>query len=278
MRTALSRGEIGGLAAALFALVLAACQTVPVTGRSSLSLVPRGQMEAMGAQAFADIKRQETVSRDPQARERVERVGRRIAGVAWGATGVRPDNWELVAFASDQRNAFALPGGRVGVYTGILKVARTDAELATVMGHEVAHVAAGHGGERMSQMLLVNLGGMALSVALNKEPERTRQLYLAAFGLGAQVGYMLPHSRQQELEADRIGLIYMARAGYDPRAAVSFWRRMEAAGQGGSPPEFLSTHPSHGRRIERLQKFMPEALEAYRKARAGAGKPRLAAR
>jgi len=252
--------------AAMMLAALAACQTVPVTGRSALSLLPQSQMEQMGAQAFADIKREEALSKDPQARERVARVGRRIAEVSWGATGVPPEKWEFAAFADDQKNAFALPGGHVGVYAGILEVARTDAELATVLGHEVAHVAANHGGERMSQALLVSLGGMALNVALDKEPQRTRQLYLAAYGLGAQVGYLLPHSRQHELEADRIGLIYMARAGYDPRAAVDFWQRMEALGKGGRVPEFLSTHPSHGRRIDRLKAFMPEALRAYRQA------------
>lgn len=247
--------------------VLAACQTVPETGRTSLSLVPRSQMEAMGAEAFNDLKRQEALSEDPQARDRVTRVGRRVAGVAEEATGVAQDEWELAAFAGDQRNAFALPGGHVGVYEGILEVARSDAELATVMSHEVAHVAARHGGERMSQTLLVSLGGLALSTALQEEPDQTRQLYLAAFGVGAQVGYLLPHSRRHELEADRIGLIYMARAGYDPRAAVDFWQRMEEAGEGGQVPEFLSTHPSHGRRIDRLNQFMPGALKAYRQAR-----------
>jgi predicted Zn-dependent protease len=253
------------LALGLLAAV-AACQTVPVTGRSALSLVPQSQMASMGAEAFADIRRKEPLSDNPQARERVTRVGRRIAQVAWGATGVRPEKWQFATFASDQKNAFALPGGHVGVYQGILQVARSDAELATVMGHEVAHVAANHGGERMSQALLANLGGMALSAAVSEKPAETRQLYMAAFGMGVQVGVMLPFSRSHELEADRIGLLYMARAGYDPRAAVSFWQRMDKLGKGRQPPEFLSTHPSHGKRIERLQAFMPRALKAYRQA------------
>lgn len=264
--------------AALLTAALAACQTVPVTGRSALSLVPRAQMESMGAAAFVDIKRREALSRDPAARERVERVGGRIARVAWGATGVRPEKWELAAFADDQKNAFALSGGHVGVYAGILEVARSDAELATVMGHEVAHVAANHGGERMSQALLVSLGGLALDAALREEPERTRQLYLAAFGLGAQVGYLLPYSRRHELEADRIGLIYMARAGYDPRAAVTFWERMERLSGGSGGPEFLSTHPGHGQRIQRLKAYMPKALKAYRQAQARAGAAPVARR
>ncbi|MEF8793559.1 M48 family metallopeptidase [Thiohalorhabdus sp.] len=253
--------------------VLAACQTVPETGRSALSLVPRSQTQAMGAEAFSDLKDKEGLSEDPRARDRARRVGRRVAGVAQEATGVPAGEWEIAAFAGDPKNAFALPGGHIGVYEGILEVAESDAELATVMSHEVAHVAARHGGERMSQSLLVSLGGLALSAALQEEPERTRQLYLAAFGLGAQVGFLLPYSRRHELEADRIGLIYMARAGYDPRAAVDFWQGMEEAGKGGEVPELLSTHPSHGRRIDRLKRFMPEALKAYRQTRAkGAGK------
>jgi predicted Zn-dependent protease len=182
---------------------------------------------------------------------------------------VRPEKWQFAAFADDQVNAFALPGGHVGVYAGILELARSDAELATVMGHEVAHVAANHGGERVSQGLLVNLGGLALSAALREEPAETRRLYLAAFGMGAQVGVLLPFSRRHELEADRIGLMYMARAGYDPRAAVDFWQRMEARGQGGQGPAFLATHPSHGQRIQHLRQFMPEALDLYRRASAG---------
>lgn len=253
------------LAAFLLAvLAVSACQTVPVTGRKQLSLLPASQMRAMGADAWQQIKREEKLSEDPEARARVERVGRRIAGVAESATGTPADEWEFATFAGEQKNAFALPGGRVAVYEGILEVADSDDELATVVGHEVAHVAARHGSERMSQALLVSLGGMGLSIALQDKPARTRQLYMAAFGLGAQVGYMLPHSRQQELEADRIGLIYMARAGYDPRAAVDFWQGMESASENGQPPTFLSTHPSHGQRIDRLREFMPQALEVYR--------------
>lgn len=267
--------RFGGRWLAIFlvaVVAVSACQTVPVTGRKQLSLLPASQMRAMGGDAWQQIKQEEKLSDDPEARERVERVGRRIAGVAQSATGTPADQWEFATFASEQKNAFALPGGRVGMYEGILEVAETDDELATVIGHEVAHVAARHGSERMSQGLLVSLGGLGLSVALRDKPAQTRQLYMAAFGLGAQVGYMLPHSRQQELEADRIGLIYMARAGYDPRAAVDFWQGMESASENGQPPTFLSTHPSHGQRIDRLREYMPEALEVYRERGAdGAG-------
>ncbi len=267
MAITLQRSGCHALAVALITiLTLASCRTVPVTGRKALSFLPESQMQAMGADAFAQIKQKERLSEDPQARRRVERVGRRIAQVAWPATGVVAEQWELVTFASEQKNAFALPGGRVGVYEGILAIADTDEELATVMGHEVAHVAARHGSERMSQALLVSLGGMGLSAALREKPAQTRQLFLAAFGLGAQVGYLLPHSRQQELEADRIGLIYMARAGYDPRASIDFWQAMEAATEEGQPPTFLSTHPGHGQRIDRLREYMPQAMAEYRRA------------
>jgi predicted Zn-dependent protease len=250
-------------------LAAAGCYTVPETGRKSLMLLPQSQMNALGLQSFRKIKQQETISDDAEAVARVERVGRRIARVSSQDTGVPPDKWEFVTFASDQKNAFALPGGRVGVYEGILEVARTDAELATVMGHEAAHVAARHGGERMSELLLISMGGMALNQAMRDRPEQTRNLFLLAYGVGTQVGRVLPHGRSQELEADRIGLIYMARAGYDPHAAIDFWERMESTGKGGQPPVFLSTHPSHGRRIDRLKRWLPEAMEEYRAATEG---------
>lgn len=277
MRGILKRAGPWWLLAGL-ALLVAGCYTVPETGRQALMMVPEAQMQAMGVEAFREIKRKEKTSRDPAARRRVEQVGRRIAGVSRGATGMPPEKWEFTTFASAEKNAFALPGGKVGVYEGILEVAATDAELATVMGHEVAHVAARHGGERMSEMLVISMGGMALSVALREEPQQTRQLYLLAYGVTTQVGRVLPHSRQQELEADRIGLLYMARAGYDPRAAVSFWQKMEKAGSGGKAPAFLSTHPSHGQRVQRLKDWMPEALKEYRQARRRPGPARVGAR
>ncbi|MFA9460673.1 M48 family metallopeptidase [Thiohalorhabdus sp. Cl-TMA] len=271
----LARSWLGAL---LAALVIAGCYTVPETGRQSLMLVPQAQMVDMGIRSFRQIKEEEPVSDDPRARRRVEEVGSRIARVTAEDTRVPPEEWQFVAFANEQKNAFALPGGRVGAYEGILEVAKNDAQLATVMGHEVAHVAARHGGERMSELLLVQMGGIALATALNEKPARTQQLFLAAYGLGAQVGILLPHSRQQELEADRIGLMYMARAGYDPRAAVDFWQRMDESTENGGPPVFLSTHPPHGKRIERLKKWMPEAMEEYRAARARRGANRNAGR
>lgn len=253
----------------LAALLAAGCYTVPETGRKSLMLLPQSQMNALGLQSFQQIKQQEKLSQDAEAVARVERVGQRIARVSGQDTGIPPGDWEFATFASDQKNAFALPGGHVGVYEGILEVARTDAELATVMGHEAAHVAARHGGERMSELLLISMGGLALDRAMSDRPQETRNLFLLAYGVGTQLGRILPHGRSQELEADRIGLMYMARAGYDPHAAISFWERMESAGKGGQPPVFLSTHPSHGKRIDRLKQWLPEAMAEYRAARPG---------
>jgi predicted Zn-dependent protease len=253
----------------LAALLTAGCYTVPETGRKSLMLLPQSQMNALGLQSFQQIKQQEKLSSDAEAVARVKRVGRRIARVSSPDTGVPPGDWEFATFASEQKNAFALPGGHVGVYEGILEVARTDAELATVMGHEAAHVAARHGGERMSELLLISMGGLALDRAMSDRPQETRNLFLLAYGVGTQLGRILPHGRSQELEADRIGLMYMARAGYDPHAAIRFWERMEAKGKGGQPPVFLSTHPSHGQRIDRLKRWLPEAMAEYRAARPG---------
>jgi predicted Zn-dependent protease len=158
-----------------------------------------------------------------------------------------------------------MPGGKVVVYTGILPITKNESGLATVMGHEIAHAIARHGNERMSQALATQLGGMALSVALSSEPQQTRQLFMQAYGLGAQVGVLLPYSRLQESEADEIGLIFMAKAGYDPRKAVDFWQRMEKQSGGGAPPEFLSTHPSPKSRIEDIKEHLPEAMKYYRK-------------
>jgi predicted Zn-dependent protease len=164
---------------------------------------------------------------------------------------------------SDEINAWCMPGGKVVVYTGILPLTRDETGLAVVMGHEVAHAVASHGAERMSQGLLVEFGGAALSAALNQQPARTKELWMTAFGVGTQVGLMLPYSRTHETEADHLGLIFMAMAGYDPRAAVDFWTRMSQAG-GASPPEMLSTHPSDQTRIRNIESFMPEALSYYR--------------
>jgi predicted Zn-dependent protease len=191
----------------------------------------------------------------------VERVGHRIAA----ATGRSDFRWEFKVIEDEKnKNAFALPGGKVAVYTGILQVTRDDTGLAVVLGHEVSHAIARHGAERMSQGLLAQLGLAAVMVSMRDRDPKTVQTVGALLGAGAALGVILPYSRLQESEADRLGLIYMAKAGYDPRAAVEFWQRMEQASRGGAPPEFLSTHPSHGTRIGQIQQWLPEALTHYR--------------
>jgi predicted Zn-dependent protease len=172
--------------------------------------------------------------------------------------------WEFNLIESNEVNAWCMPGGKVVVYTGILPVTQDETGLAVVMGHEIAHAVAQHGGERMSQGLLQQLGGAALSVALQNEPQKTQNIFLTAYGLGSTIGVVLPFSRTQESEADRLGLIFMAMAGYNPNAAVNFWTRMSQSKTGGSPPEFLSTHPSDKTRIANLKKYMPEALQYYK--------------
>jgi predicted Zn-dependent protease len=201
----------------------------------------------------------------------VKRVGRRIQGAV---EKYMTDNnfrhqlegyqWEFNLVESKEVNAWCMPGGKVVVYTGILPVAKDENGLAVVMGHEIAHAVAKHGNERMSQGLLTELGGVALSVALRDKPQQTQRLFMNAFGVGAQVGVLLPFSRTHESEADHLGLIFMAMAGYDPHGAVTFWERM--AQQGGSkPPEFLSTHPSDQTRINKIKAELPEALKYYQK-------------
>jgi predicted Zn-dependent protease len=177
---------------------------------------------------------------------------------------IKDYNWEYHVIKSDQLNAWCMPGGKIAFYEGIMPVCKDDNGVAVVMAHEVAHAVARHGNERMSQQLAVQLGGMALSEALEKQKEQTQQLALLAFGVGSQVGVMLPYSRLHESEADELGLYFMAMAGYDPKGATEFWKRMEKEG-GSRPPEFLSTHPNPNTRISNLEKLMPKALEYYKK-------------
>jgi predicted Zn-dependent protease len=174
-------------------------------------------------------------------------------------------NWEFNLIESADVNAWCMPGGKVVVYTGILPLTQDESGLAVVMGHEIAHAVAEHGNERMSQILLTQLGGMALSEALGSQPQQTRDLWLGVYGLGAQVGVLLPYSRTHESEADRLGMVFMALAGYDPNVAIGFWERMAAHNQGQAPPEFLSTHPSDKTRIEDIKKYLPEAMRYYNK-------------
>jgi metalloendopeptidase OMA1, mitochondrial len=252
--------------AAATVATLAACATAPETGRSQLLLIGPAEEAKMGLQAFQQMKKKTPVVKGGAQAKQLQQVGRRIAGVA----PVPHAQWEFVLFEDgDSANAFALPGGKVGVYTGILPIAENEAGLATVIAHEIAHVAARHGAERMSQSVLIQIGGTALSAALGTDGGITRDLAMQAYSIGTKVGVALPYSRTQELEADHLGLLYMARAGYNPRQAISFWRRFEDYGgkRGGNPPEFLSTHPLDSARIANLERLMPQAMAEYERAR-----------
>jgi predicted Zn-dependent protease len=245
-------------------MLAAACATVPVTGRKSLILIPEGEEMGLGADSYQQVLSKSDVVASGPEHDMVVRVGQRIAKVC-----DRPDYaWEFNLIREDATlNAFCLPGGKVAVYTGILRVTQSEAGLATVMGHEIAHAIARHGGERMTDQLALQLGGVGLATLMKEKSPAAREMVLAAYGVGGQVGVLLPFGRSQESEADHIGLIYMARAGYDPREALSFWQRMESLASGQAPPEWLSTHPSHGRRIQDLGKWMPEAVREYEAAK-----------
>lgn len=240
------------------------CYKAPVTGRSQFIILTQSQENEMGLTAFNEVIKNETISTNQTYNDAVTRVGQRIAAVSH----TQNYDWDFKVIEDDEQiNAFALPGGKVAVYTGILPVAQTDAGLATVMAHEVAHVAARHGGERVSTSVLAQLGAVGIGAAMGGSDPYVYEAVMQAYGLGANVGVLLPFGRSQESEADRIGLIYMAKAGYDPREAVAFWQRMEAASQGKSgPPEFLSTHPGYQTRIQNLQKWLPEAMTYYNSA------------
>jgi predicted Zn-dependent protease len=245
----------------LAAFVGAACSMVPFTGRKRFLLVGEASELQMGAQAYQDVLAESNLSTDLREVGRVRTIGGRVAE----ATGKDDYAWEFNLIEADTvANAFCLPGGKVAVYTGIMELASSDAELATVMAHEIAHAIARHGAERMTQMLMVELGGIALDEALDNQSERTLELAQVAYGIGTSLAYILPYSRTHESEADHLGLIYMAKAGYDPRAAIDFWRKMQQKYGDQEPPEFLSTHPNSDTRIADLQKWMPEALKYYK--------------
>lgn len=253
------------------ALLITACSTVPITGRKQLSLIPQSEMLSMSYQQYDEFLKSNQLSTDQEKTAMVKRVGGRIqkAVETYFAQNnlsgyLRDFRWEFNLVESEEVNAWCMPGGKVVVYTGLLPVAQNEAGLAVVMGHEIAHAIAEHGNERMSQQLVAQMGGMALSAALQNKPEKTQALWMTAFGVGAQVGVLLPYSRTQESEADELGLIFMAMAGYNPNEAVNFWQRM-SAGKGASVPEILSTHPSDQTRINNLKKLVPEAMKYYQK-------------
>ena len=249
-------------------LFVSGCSTVPVTGRSQLNLISADEEIKLGLSSFEQIKKETPISKDATANALVQKVGKRIAAVA--GPDMPNAQWEFVVFDSKEANAFCLPGGKVGIYTGILPITRDEAGLATVIGHEVAHAVARHGAERMSEAMLIQTGGGLLGTGMQvaETDPRWQTAAVVAYGLGAQVGRELPHNRKQESEADQIGLRYMARAGYDPEAAVAFWQRFAQFNQqqGGGTPAFLRTHPTDETRIRQLQEWMPQAKAEYRPA------------
>ena len=246
----------------LFAtLVLTACQNVPITGRHQLQLLSAGQEASMGLAAYQDVLKKEKISHDPALNEMVTRIGGRIAA----ATGRGDFQWEFKVIDDDKTaNAFCLPGGKVAVYTGLMPIAKDDAGLAAVIGHEVAHAIARHGAVRVSQQLV--LEGATVAAVLATRDSSKGNLYGSLIGAGATLGVLLPYSRLHESEADRMGLIYMAKAGYDPHAAADLWKRM-AAQDKGKTPEFFSTHPADATRIRQIEGWLPEAMGYYRPVR-----------
>lgn len=262
---------------AFFIVVTAfiACATNPVTGRNQFKLVSEQELQAMATQEYQQFLSQNRAvspSADRDA-EMVRRVGQRLAravetyyrqqGLNDALAGYK---WEFNLVNNKEANAWAMPGGKVVVYSGLLPITQNEAALANVLGHEISHAIFQHGNERMSQGLAQQLGGTALSVALAQKPQATQELFMQAYGVGTSVGVLLPFSRKQELESDRYGMRWAAMAGYNPREAIALWQRMAKMSNGQRPPEFVSTHPAEERRIEQLQKYLPEALKYYKPA------------
>ncbi|MDT8391330.1 MAG: M48 family metallopeptidase [Lentisphaeria bacterium] len=252
------------------AVLCASCSTVPLTGRSQLTFMPESQMVTMAVSQYEEVKNTTPISANKGQTAMVKNAGDRISRAVeeyMKANGmgdrIKHFQWEYNLFEKDEANAWAMPGGKIAFYTGIMDVCENETGVAVVMSHEVAHVVAKHGSERYSQNILAAAGGLAVGAA-TKDSEN-QAAWLAAYGVGANVGVLLPYSRHHESEADRMGLIFMAMAGYDPHAAVDFWKRMSDLSAGQSPPELLSTHPAHETRIERIQEALPEALKYYRK-------------
>jgi len=253
------------------ALFSDSCFKNPVTGRSSLNFVDEGNMRSLAQQQYTSFLSTNPPVKGGGDAAMVERVGRKIADAVQryldskGQGGqISGYKWEFNLVNQPEANAWCMPGGKVVVYSGILSVTRNEAGLAVVLGHEIAHAVARHGNERMSQELTSQMGGVALSAALADKPQQTQNIFMSLYGVGSQVGILLPYSRKHESEADRMGLIFMALAGYNPNEAVAFWQRMESAAKGTQPPAFLSTHPSGRQRIADIRKRLPEAMKYYK--------------
>ena len=263
--------RIGVLTLGVLLPWLTGCDQVAITGRTQLNLVPDSMVNSLALQEYNSFLNENKVTANTVYIDQVKRVGYRLTEAVERYS--REHNmmqtiagfaWEFNVIDSPEVNAWCMPGGKVVVYTGILPVTQDDEGLAVVLSHEIAHAVARHGSERMSQGLLYQMGGIALSEAVKSRPAATQELFMQSYGVGAQVGVLLPYSRLHEREADRLGLIFMAMAGYNPQAAVDFWGRMAAAKEGAAPPELLSTHPADATRISYIKEILPEAMQYYR--------------
>jgi len=255
-------------------IFLLSCATVPITGRKQLSIIPGTTMLSMSLQQYGEFLNSHKLSTNQKQIQMVKSVGIKIQKAVEKyfiennmSEELENYSWEFNLVESKEANAWCMPGGKVVVYTGILPITRNENGLAVVIGHEIAHAIAGHGNERMSHGLALQLGGIALSTAMAQKPEATRQLWMSAFGIGAQYGLMLPYSRLHENEADYLGLMFMAMAGYDPNTAVEFWEKMAQEKPGKAPTEFMSTHPSDETRINNMRKLIPEVMPYYEKSK-----------
>jgi len=239
---------------------LPSCYTVPVTGRRAFVALPSSEEFALGVQAYDEAKQNTPTLNDPATVQRVRKVANRIIAVS-----DYPDwNWEVTVFDDPETpNAWCLPGGKIGVYSGLLPYTKTDGQLATVIAHEIGHAVARHGGQRMSEQMVIAVGAAAISKSVSDKYLETAKV---AYGVGSELFVTLPYSRKDEYEADQIGLIYMARAGYNPEEAVDFWEEFSQVG-GDKPPEFLSTHPADENRAARIRELLPEAMAVYEQSR-----------
>jgi len=252
-------------------LLLSGCSEVEITGRKQFNIVPDSTMNSMSFQSYGEFLSQNKLSTNAEQTQMVKRAGGRIQNAVeqYCKTNCIEDRlvgyeWEFNLVEDPNINAWCMPGGKVVVYTGILPIAQDETGLAVVMGHEIAHAFAKHGAERMSQILLVQMGGVALSTAMKNRPEQTKNLFMQSYGIGTNLG-VLKYSRTHEKEADHLGMIFMAMAGYNPEEAISFWQRMAAQKKGAQPLEFLSTHPADETRIQKLKDLLPDAMKYYQK-------------
>lgn len=252
-----------------FFVLTLGCSTVPLTGRKQFTAIPTSEINALSFQSYQEVISSSTLSTNREYVDRVRRVGQKLSASVMNymrqnkmADKAKAYRWEYNVIAENTVNAWAMPGGKVAFYEGIMPICQNDEGVAVVMSHEIAHAIASHGNERMSQGLAAEMGGIGLAIAMQNQPAETQSLAMAAFGAGATIGVILPFSRKHESEADELGLYFMAMAGYDVYEAPKFWQRMKAATSGeGRPPEFLSTHPDPDKRIQKLQQAIPKALK-----------------